>query len=234
MRRSTGRRPEGATPSASSKPGWTNSLRERHALQHDLRLAIERNEFALHYQPQARIDGEVFGFEALIRWRHPHWGMVPPANFVPVAEEHGLITQIGEWVLRQACGEAASLALPVTVAVNLSPIQFRHGDLPGLVHEVLLETGLAPDRLELEITESVLIDDLSRVIGDVAPAQSAGREDGDGRLRHGLFVAVVAASRFRSTRSRSIGPFISNLSRTSSRPRSCARSSASATVLQCR
>ncbi len=148
--------------------------RERHALQHDLRLAIERNEFALYYQPQARIDGEVFGFEALIRWRHPQWGMVPPAIFVPVAEEHGLITQIGEWVLRQACLEAASWRFPLRIAVNLSPIQFRHGDLPGLVHEVLFQTGLAPERLELEITESVLIDDPSRVMAILRRLKALG------------------------------------------------------------
>ena len=148
--------------------------RERHALQHDLRLAIERDEFALHYQPQATIDGEIFGFEALIRWRHPQWGMVPPATFVPIAEEHGLITQIGEWVLRQACLEAASWRFPLRIAVNLSPIQFRHGDLPGLVHEILFQTGLAPERLELEITESVLIDDPPRVMAILRRLKALG------------------------------------------------------------
>ena len=148
--------------------------RERHALQHDLRLAIERGEFALHYQPQARIDGEVFGFEALIRWRHPRWGMIPPATFIPIAEEHGLITQIGEWVLRQACSEAASWRFPLRIAVNLSPIQFRHGDLPDLVHQILFDTGLAPERLELEITESVLIDDPPRVMAMLRRLKSLG------------------------------------------------------------
>jgi EAL domain-containing protein (putative c-di-GMP-specific phosphodiesterase class I) len=88
--------------------------------------------------------------------------MVSPATFIPVAEESGLIVQIGEWVLREACREAASWPEPLQIAVNLSPIQFRHGDLVGLVHSVLLETGLAPARLELEITEGVLVDDFAR------------------------------------------------------------------------
>ena len=137
-------------------------LRERRALVHDLHSAIERGELMAYYQPQARIDGEITGFEALIRWKHPTRGMIPPYAFIPAAEESGLILPIGEWVLREACREAASWPKPLNIGINLSPIQFRHGDLPGLVHAVLLETGLAPGRLELEITESVLIDDFSR------------------------------------------------------------------------
>jgi EAL domain-containing protein (putative c-di-GMP-specific phosphodiesterase class I) len=116
----------------------------------------------LYYQPQAKIDGGVIGFEALVRWQNPQRGMVSPGTFIPVAEESGLITQIGEWVLREACREAASWSHPLQIAVNLSPIQFRHGDLAGLVHSVLLETGLAPTRLELEITEGVLVEDFAR------------------------------------------------------------------------
>jgi diguanylate cyclase (GGDEF)-like protein/PAS domain S-box-containing protein len=137
-------------------------LRERRALVHDLHTAIERGELMVYYQPQARIDGEVTGFEALVRWKHPTRGLIPPDAFIPAAEESGLILQVGEWVLREACREAASWPKPLNIGINLSPVQFRHGDLPGLVHEVLLETGLAPGRLELEITESVLIDDFSR------------------------------------------------------------------------
>jgi predicted signal transduction protein with EAL and GGDEF domain len=137
-------------------------LRERRVLVHDLHSAIERNELMIYYQPQARIDGEVTGFEALVRWKHPTRGLIPPDVFIPAAEESGLILQVGEWVLREACREAASWPKPLNIGVNLSPVQFRHGDLPGLVHQVLLETGLSPGRLELEITESVLIDDFSR------------------------------------------------------------------------
>jgi diguanylate cyclase len=139
-------------------------LRERRAMQHDLRSAMERNELMLFYQPQAGIDGEVVAFEALLRWQHPQKGSIPPAVFIPLAEESGLILAIGEWVLRTACREAASWAKPIRIGVNLSPVQFRHGDLPAVVHSILLETGLEPSRLELEITESVLIDDFSRTV----------------------------------------------------------------------
>ncbi len=142
--------------------GMDQRLRERRALVHDLHSAIERGELTVYYQPQARIDGEITGFEALVRWMHPTRGLIAPDVFIPAAEESGLILSIGEWVLREACREAAAWPKPLNVGVNLSPIQFRHGDLPGLVHAVLLETGLAPGRLELEITESVLIDDFSR------------------------------------------------------------------------
>src|SRR6202140_2874765 len=139
-----------------------NRLRERRAIQHELSTAIARSELRLHYQPQTKIDGEVIGFEALVRWQNPQHGMVSPATFIPVAEESGLIMQIGEWVLHEACREAACWSHPLQIAVNLSPIQFRHGDLAGLVHSVLLETGLAPTRLELEITEGVLVEDFAR------------------------------------------------------------------------
>jgi diguanylate cyclase (GGDEF)-like protein/PAS domain S-box-containing protein len=151
-----------------------NRLRERRALQHELSSAIERNEFRLHYQPLAKIDGEVIGFEALLRWHNPQRGMVSPATFIPVAEESGLIMQIGEWVLREACREAASWSHPLQIAVNLSPIQFRHGDLAGLVHSVLLETGLAPTRLELEITEGVLVEDFGRSVSILRRLKTLG------------------------------------------------------------
>ncbi len=139
-----------------------NKIRERRAIQHELASAIEQNDLRLYYQPLAKIDGKVVGFEALLRWHHPVRGMVSPGTFIPAAEESGLIMRIGEWVLREACREAAGWARPLHIAVNLSPIQFRHGDLPGLVHTVLLETGLAPSRLELEITEGVMMEDFSR------------------------------------------------------------------------
>jgi EAL domain-containing protein (putative c-di-GMP-specific phosphodiesterase class I) len=105
---------------------------------------------------------EVIGFEALARWLHPARGYVSPVDFIPLAEESGLIIEMGEWILREACREAASWPLPLQIAVNLSPAQFMHGDLVGLVHSILLETGLAPGRLELEITEGVLIEDFDR------------------------------------------------------------------------
>jgi diguanylate cyclase (GGDEF)-like protein/PAS domain S-box-containing protein len=139
-------------------------LRERRSLQHDLRTATARNEFVLYYQPQAKVDGEIIGFEALVRWYHPARGIVPPGIFIPVAEESGLIVEMGQWILREACREAASWPRPLQIAINLSPVQFQHGDLPTLVHEILFETGLDPRRLELEITEGVLIGDHSRAM----------------------------------------------------------------------
>jgi diguanylate cyclase (GGDEF)-like protein/PAS domain S-box-containing protein len=149
-------------------------LRERRALQHDLQSAVARNELALHYQPQARVDGEIVGFEALARWQHPARGMVPPGTFIPLAEESGLIVPMSEWILRTACREAASWPRNLQIAVNLSPVHFRHGDLAGLVHMVLLETGLSPDRLELEVTEGVLIDDFSRAVSILRRLKSLG------------------------------------------------------------
>jgi diguanylate cyclase (GGDEF)-like protein len=156
------------------EPDMDKRLRERRALQHDLRSAVAHNELTLNYQPQALIGGQVIGFEALIRWRHPSRGLIQPTAFIPLAEDSGLIIPIGEWVLREACREAASWPKPLQIAVNLSPIQFRHGDLPELVHAILLETGLAAHRLELEITESVLIGDFSRAVSILRRLKSLG------------------------------------------------------------
>jgi diguanylate cyclase (GGDEF)-like protein/PAS domain S-box-containing protein len=149
-------------------------LHERRAMQHELRSALVRNELSLHYQPQALMNGEFVGLEALVRWRNPARGMVSPGIFIPLAEESGLIISIGEWVLREACREAASWPRPLRIAVNLSPIQFRHGDLPGLVLAVLLDTGLAPSRLELEITEGVLVEDISRAVSILQRLKALG------------------------------------------------------------
>ncbi|HXZ46438.1 MAG TPA: EAL domain-containing protein [Pseudolabrys sp.] len=149
-------------------------LRDKRALQQDLRSAISRDELVLHYQPQAHIDGEITGFEALVRWHHPRHGLVPPGTFIPLAEESGLIIPLGEWILRTACREAASWPRPLDVAINLSPVQFQHGDLPRVVHEILLETGLSPSRLELEITEGVLIGDFTRAVAILRRLKALG------------------------------------------------------------
>ncbi|HEY4141801.1 MAG TPA: EAL domain-containing protein [Pseudolabrys sp.] len=151
-----------------------NQLREKRALHEDLRLAIQRDELEVYYQPQALIDGSITGFEALVRWNHPRHGMVPPSTFIPLAEENGSIVALGERVLRTACREAASWPRPLSIAINLSPIQFQHGDLPNLVHEVLIDTGLAPKRLELEITEGVLIGDFTRAVGILRRLKNLG------------------------------------------------------------
>jgi diguanylate cyclase (GGDEF)-like protein/PAS domain S-box-containing protein len=149
------------------EPEMDQQIRDRRVLHQDLSLAIKNGQLSLHYQPQAMVrhrDGfqEIIGFEALARWIHPQRGFVPPCDFIPLAEESGLIVEMGEWILREACREAASWPKPLQIAVNLSPAQFMHGDLVGLVHSILLETGLAAERLELEITEGVLIDDMER------------------------------------------------------------------------
>jgi diguanylate cyclase (GGDEF)-like protein len=149
-------------------------LRAKRSLQHDLRSALERHEFQIFYQPQAVTNGDVTGFEALIRWQHPKRGMVPPTEFIPLAEESSLIISIGEWVLREACAEAASWPRPLKIAVNLSPVQFKQGDLPTVVHEILLQTGLSPSRLELEITEGVLIGDFSRALSILRRLKALG------------------------------------------------------------
>jgi diguanylate cyclase (GGDEF)-like protein/PAS domain S-box-containing protein len=150
------------------------TLRERRALQHDLRSAIAHDELSLHYQPQAAINGDVLGFEALVRWHHPTRGAVPPGVFIPMAEENGSIIAIGEWVLREACREAACWAKPLQIAINLSPVQFRHGDLAALVHATLLETGLPACRLALEITEGVLIGDSVRALAILRRLKALG------------------------------------------------------------
>jgi diguanylate cyclase (GGDEF)-like protein/PAS domain S-box-containing protein len=149
-------------------------LRERRVLQDDLRNAVERSQLELHYQPQALMDGTIIGFEALARWRHSTRGFVSPSEFIPIAEESNLILDLGEWALRAACREAATWPNQLYVAVNVSAVQFRHGDLPGLIHAILLDTGLSASRLEVEITESVLIDDLPRALSTLRRLKSLG------------------------------------------------------------
>jgi len=156
------------------EPEMDRQLRENREIQHDLKSALEKSEFRLVYQPEAHIDGTIIGFEALVRWHHPTRGLILPSKFIPLAEDSGLIIPLGEWILRTACREAASWTSQALLAVNLSPVQFRHGDLPGLVHTVLLDTGLSPSRLELEITESVLIDDFGRAQAILRRLKSLG------------------------------------------------------------
>ncbi len=149
-------------------------LHDRRALQADLALAVSRNELQIYYQPQARVTGQIIGFEALLRWDHLRRGFVPPDTFVPLAEESGLIDQIGQWVLREACREAASWRKPLQIAINLSPVQLRRPELVTIVHSVLLETGLAPERLVLEITEGALMDDYSRAVSILRRLKALG------------------------------------------------------------
>lgn len=135
-------------------------LQARRTLELDLRRAIAANEFELHYQPLMTLGTGMTGCcEALLRWRHPERGLVSPAEFIPLAEEIGLIVPLGEWVLRQACEDASTWPDPVKVAVNISPAQFRSRNLVGAVVSALANACLSPERLELEITESVLLQD---------------------------------------------------------------------------
>ena len=127
--------------------------------------ALERGEFVLYYQPQvSTTTGEVAGAEALIRWQHPELGALSPTRFIPLAEASGAIVPIGAWALRAACREAASWPQRLRIGVNVSPIQVRQGDLAALVRTVLAETGLAPERLELEVTESLLLDTTEKTL----------------------------------------------------------------------
>ncbi|EJZ23035.1 EAL domain-containing protein [Rhizobium sp. Pop5] len=137
----------------------------RHALEADLRAAVENEEFELHYQPLYDLSlRRICGFEALIRWNHPIRGRVPPMDFIPLAEEVGLIVDIGRWVLHRACNDAALWPENIKVAVNVSAIQFSGSDLLQDVSEALAAALLTPSRLELEITESVLMENLDEVL----------------------------------------------------------------------
>jgi predicted signal transduction protein with EAL and GGDEF domain len=150
-------------------------LQERRHLERDLRQALAERQLELHYQALADCDSaHVLGFEALLRWKHPERGQVSPADFIPLAEECGLIMQLGAWVLRTACEEAATWPDDKIIAVNLSPVQFRHADLAKDVLAILDQTGLAPHRLELEITEGVLIDDTDRTLNTLNSLKAAG------------------------------------------------------------
>lgn len=152
-----------------------DAARDRRSIARDLRRAIAEEELVLHYQPLARAaDAEVCGFEALVRWRHPTRGMIPPLDFIPVAEESGLIIPLGEWVLRRACADAVGWDRPLRIAVNLSPLQLHQADLPALVHAVLLDTGLSPQRLELEVTESALFKDYQRALDNLRRLKALG------------------------------------------------------------
>jgi diguanylate cyclase (GGDEF)-like protein/PAS domain S-box-containing protein len=149
-------------------------LRERRAMEQELKSAIELGQLRLYYQPQTDVAGKLLGFEALARWVHPTRGLVPPGVFIPIAEESGLIVEIGAWILREACREAASWPRALSVAVNLSPVQFRQSDFFALIHAILVETGLAGNRLALEITEGVLIADPAAALGVLRRAQALG------------------------------------------------------------
>jgi len=160
-------------------PAMNEHAMERLRIENDLRSALEREEFFLHYQPQVDIaTGRVIGMEVLIRWQHPVLGMVPPGRFIELAEETGLIVPIGAWVLRSACHQCVAWQRaglgPLRVAVNLSPFQFYREDLTQTVKDALAESGLAPQLLELELTESMMMNDIEHAVCILRDLKSIG------------------------------------------------------------
>jgi EAL domain-containing protein (putative c-di-GMP-specific phosphodiesterase class I) len=157
------------------KPEMDATIKARRALENSLREALYEGQFTLHYQPILNLDdNRIPCCEALIRWNHPERGMVPPAEFIPVAEEIGLIVAIGEWVLRQACADAATWPNNTKVAVNLSPIQMLSAKLVPVVIGALAAAGLPASRLELEITESVLLKNTEATVAALHQLRSLG------------------------------------------------------------
>ncbi len=143
----------------------SREMQRRHRLESDLRLALASNQFEAHFQPIVNVKkGRVTVCEALLRWKHPTAGYISPTSFVPIAEELGLISEIGSWMLFEACEACASWPGGTRVAVNLSPIQFKQGDLVQTVKEALSTSGLEPERLELEITESLMLENVEKTI----------------------------------------------------------------------
>jgi diguanylate cyclase (GGDEF)-like protein/PAS domain S-box-containing protein len=149
-------------------------------IQKDLKKAIANEEFILYYQPQIDLErNKISGVEALIRWKHPEYGLVPPIKFIPAAESSGLIVQIGEWVVKEACRQAmlwSKNGIELTMAVNISAVQFKRGNLEDVVKAALLESGLDPKFLELELTESILIDDTEKVLEAVQRLKALGMQ----------------------------------------------------------
>jgi diguanylate cyclase (GGDEF)-like protein len=152
-----------------------SELSDRRDIEMSLRDAIDRNELELHYQPIIDLHrNAVTGLEALARWRHPTKGWIPPAVFIPVAEDSGLIVKIGEWALAQACRQAANWPNNIRVSVNLSPVQILAPNLPEVTQRILSETGLSPNRLEIEITERIFMDDTDRTLFNLQKLKDLG------------------------------------------------------------
>jgi EAL domain-containing protein (putative c-di-GMP-specific phosphodiesterase class I) len=140
-----------------------------------MRKALSRHEFELHYQTIVDLESRQYcGAEALVRWRHPQRGVVLPDRFIPVAEDSGLIVPLGEWILRQACADAVKWLPRFKVAVNLSPAQFKHGDLLAVLKSALADSGLPPERLELEITETVLLENDAKSLAILRAIKNLG------------------------------------------------------------
>jgi len=156
------------------QPSMNTRLQRQRSMEQDLRRALEEGQFVLHYQPQFDFcTGGMTGAEALLRWRHPDQGMIPPSEFIPLCEETGLIVPVGEWALRAACAQAARWP-GVRLAVNLSPVQVRRPGLVALVAEVLRDTGMAAGSLDLEITEGTLLHDTAHTLETLGGIRALG------------------------------------------------------------
>lgn len=160
-------------------PAMQEAAAKRSQLESDLRLALEKNEFLLYYQPKVNLQGELQGYEALIRWQHPTKGMISPANFIPVAEETGLIVQIGHWVLRQACKTLQKFQTQpekqhLTLAVNLSARQFRKAEFVSELTNIIQQYNIDPTKFELELTESMLMDNIEDTIEKMHTLKTIG------------------------------------------------------------
>lgn len=157
------------------EPGMNARLSERVLIEGDMAAALDRQEFTLAYQPLCdAVTLRVVGFEALLRWTHPTRGPIAPEFFIPLAESSGLIVPLGQWALEAACTEAARWDPPVRLAVNLSPLQFRQPDLPRRVAETLARSGLAPHRLDLEVTEGMLLDEAGLALDTMRALRTQG------------------------------------------------------------
>lgn len=155
-------------------PGYEDALHKRGKIERELAAALANEELIIRFQPQLSVDGErLLGVEALVRWNHPERGIVPPTEFVPTAEHSGLIVRLDEWVLRRACEEAAQWP-DISLAVNLSPLNFHHSDMVARLVRVLEETSFNPRRLEIEITESMLLNATPEVLGQLAEMRQMG------------------------------------------------------------
>ncbi|MEF3102665.1 diguanylate cyclase (GGDEF)-like protein [Raoultella ornithinolytica] len=166
---------EGAGTVQIFRPGMLQRLQENKSFEDDLQQALDNGEFRVYYQPIAdTMSGEIYGYEALVRWFHPVRGMVPPTIFIPVAEKIGMINPLGEWVLKTACEEAASWSSPLKVSVNVSPVQLINSSLTDTVISVLKHTGLDPHRLDLEITESDVFNENTRSLEILSQLRELG------------------------------------------------------------
>ena len=174
--------------------GMDEVLQRRRALEQGMKVALSRGEFRLVYQPLLSLaDSRICCFEALLRWDHPERGLIMPGDFIPVAEETGIIAAIGEWVLRDACQAAALWPEHIRIAVNLSPVQFKNRALVNQVHSALHDAGIDPGRLELEITESLLLADTPTTLDTLHRLRALGVRIAMDDFGTGLFLAELPA-----------------------------------------